>query len=214
MSNVSSGVLYKIQNGASNTYIDIDQNAPYTVRGWEGHDGPTQKWYIELMDGGYVIRSAYNNKYLGPQKPADNLVKVVALDYPFKWSAIPDAKDYTTTRFLVFGTPFALDLEGAESKNGTAIVVYPQHGGANHRWRLERQSDTASTPASVQEQLLEMNKKIDQLIKFNEALTSTVQNVNKKVEELDLQIEAKATHFEGKFDLIGAAGLLKGGLFK
>ncbi|PFH47489.1 carbohydrate-binding module family 13 protein [Amanita thiersii Skay4041] len=157
-SNVSSGVLYKIQNGASNTYVDIDSNSPYTVRGWEGHDGPTQKWYIELMDGGYVIRSAYNSKYIGLEKAAGNLIKVVALDYPFKWSASPDAGNYTITRFLVSDTTFALDLWGGESKNGTAIIVYSDYGGPHQRWRLERQSDSASsTAASVQEQLDQAN---------------------------------------------------------
>ncbi|PFH47398.1 carbohydrate-binding module family 13 protein, partial [Amanita thiersii Skay4041] len=116
---------------------------------WECHNGDNQKWYIEPVEDGYVIRSVFNGKYLGPRGDYTSKTQVMAVDFPFKWTINVSAGDNSISRIYVFGTIRSLDLHiiaPNKSPNGKEVLICRDHGGPNQCWKLDQQSSPISSP--------------------------------------------------------------------
>ncbi|GAP87687.1 hypothetical protein SAMD00023353_2800080 [Rosellinia necatrix] len=58
-----------------------------------------------------------------------------------------DSLNGATVNFLNYGTGTALDLTAGNPANGTPLIGYQFHGGANQQWRLERADDSPVWPS-------------------------------------------------------------------
>ncbi|KAE8374396.1 ricin B lectin domain-containing protein [Aspergillus bertholletiae] len=154
--------LYIIRNIATNTVIDIiraqqQDNSPAV--GWHFHDAKHQKWQLASAghDQFFILNNETGAYLTADAKPTGGVVLttgslVSPTNKRARWT-IESAKEkhahmHGNSIRSVADPSQVLDLSHSDSKNGTPILVYPDHGTKNQQWVLE-QLDAPPPPGVI-----------------------------------------------------------------
>ncbi|KAG8910018.1 hypothetical protein FRC00_009015 [Tulasnella sp. 408] len=141
---------YRVHSVHANTALDLygggkDENTP--VLSYSVHTGPNQIWTFETGTYGYRIKNVASGTYLGfkelPKgkddpatgKPPSQGTELAGHSQPVEWTVTQADKGYLI--HWAENQELVIDLAEGKTQDGTKIIVWPQHGGDNQKWRIE-----------------------------------------------------------------------------
>ncbi|PFH48070.1 hypothetical protein AMATHDRAFT_49820 [Amanita thiersii Skay4041] len=136
---MQSGVLCKIHNVDTQTVLTSRAaTGGNYLYAWKDSDSDEQKWYITMVDDGYLIKSVYSGRYAALR--SDSLHHGAEVVQPFKWQFV--INDNTTIKILAFNTQLGLGTLNNVKKVGDSTTVQG-HSGDHQLWKIERLPETS-----------------------------------------------------------------------
>ncbi|KAI0317006.1 hypothetical protein OF83DRAFT_1123529 [Amylostereum chailletii] len=95
-----------------------------------------QEWYFEEKEGGVVILTKHQVKYLAVKGTPKSSAEIIAEDThsPRVFSAQPGSTA-GTFQILIKGTHFVLDLSHSDAAAGTPVIAYNNNKTNNQLWK-------------------------------------------------------------------------------
>ncbi|PIL28081.1 hypothetical protein GSI_09835 [Ganoderma sinense ZZ0214-1] len=135
---IASNRTYKLVNVAAGNVLDLSGSNNSLVVGGDWHAGDNQKWHVDEVNGGWMLRNIATGLYLGINGDAKDLAPAAMVAEVFHWNIVPYESDSSAFRLFVPNTSYNLDLYGGEAKPGTPVIIYTKHvPGDNQAWRFE-----------------------------------------------------------------------------
>ncbi|PFH48069.1 hypothetical protein AMATHDRAFT_42521 [Amanita thiersii Skay4041] len=185
---MQSGVLCKIHNVDTQTMLTgCSKSGGSNLYTYSDHNSDEQKWYINLIDDGYVIRNVYTGNYAA----LDSAHYGTEVVHPFKMIKTPSSEPLPRiyTRILASNTQRGLGALTETKKIGVSATV-GGHSKDHQLWKLERlpesSTSTSTITSALDQKFADINKRIDQ--KFTD-MNKRIDQVMKSVEEMNTMMK-------------------------